>query len=109
MHPAVLNKIVRDREPRPLIAIFGKILLNPAGTNGTPDFELLLFAIYAGELHPVCSILTHHFGANSLIRDRVVALKIAKDTLWIRLLGHCAMKSGVPRRVISFVAFPAIV
>src|SRR4029077_18674099 len=109
MHPTALNKIVGDGKAHPLIAIFGQILLDAAGTDGGSDFELLLFAIHTGQFHPVASILTNHFGANTLIGDRVVAIKIAKDTLGICLLGHRAMKSRMPRRVISFVAFPAIV
>jgi hypothetical protein len=109
MHPAALDKIVRDLKARPLIAIFGQILLNPPGTNRAPDFKLLFFAIYAGEFHPVAAIITDHFGVNTLIGEGVVAVKIAKDALGIRILGHGAMKSRMPRRVISFVAFPAIV
>ena len=109
VHPAALNDIVRDRKAHPLVAVFGQILLNSPGTNRASNFELLLFAIYAGEFHPVGSFLTNHFSANALVGNRVVAIKIAKDTLGICLLGHRAMKSRMPRRVISFVAFPAIV
>ena len=109
MHPAALNKIVRDGKAYPLVVIFGQILLNSPGTNRASNFKLLLFAIYAGEFHPVASILTNHFGANALVGDCVVAIKIAKDTLGICVLGHGAMKSRMPRRVISFVTFPAIV
>src|SRR5882724_387498 len=109
MHPAALNKIVRDGKAYPLVAVFGEVLLNSPGTNRASDFELLLFAIYAGEFHPVGSILTNHFGANALVGDCVVVIKISKDALGICVLGHGAMKSRVPGRVISFVAFPPIV
>ena len=59
------------------------------------------FAIYTGEFHPVAPILTDHFGADALIGDGVVAIKIAKDALGICVLGHGAMKGRVPGRVIS--------
>src|SRR5882724_2413003 len=109
MHPAALNKIVRDGKAHPLVAVFGQILLHAPRTNSAPNFKLLPFAIYAREFHPVGSILTNHFGANALVGDRVVAIKIAKDTLGVCLLSHGAVKSRMPRPVISFVAFPAIV
>ena len=108
MHPAFLDKIVGDRGAIPRVAGLGQILLDPAGTDGADDFELLGVAIHAGHFHPILPVMTQHLGANALIGDRVVAVEIAHDTVGTRFLGHGAMIGGGPGRVIGSVTFPAI-
>ncbi len=105
----MLHEIVGDRQTDPLIAALSKILLDSARTNRAHDFELLLFAVGAGEFHPVASIFTNHFGSDALIGDGVMKLKIAEHTFLICLLRHRAVKRGMPGRVVCFMAFPAIV
>ena len=50
----------------------------------------------------------YHFRANSFICKRVIVFEIPEHCLRFGLTRHRAVKRRVPRRVIPFMAFPAI-